>query len=236
MATRSKKLYRKSFFVSEIFFGKKVDTLESFAKKFPSISLFSVKQTHSDRCVIYKPDLISNTIEADAIISSKAVGLYIKTADCIPVLIDGENYHAAIHAGWRGVENNITTHTGLHWFDLGESAENTKVYIGPHILQNSFEINADVKDLLLASFKKTAEILKKSHHVSVNLSEESFDDYYFEKNGKYFFDLKRALMFQLKSLGFINIYDYSVDTVTNLEYHSYRRDKDKAGRNLSFIF
>lgn len=222
--------------MSEIFFGKKVDTLESFTKKFPSIPLFSVKQTHSDRCIIYQPELISNTIEADAIISSKDMGLYVKTADCIPVLIDGKNYHAAIHAGWRGVENNITTLTGLQLLDLGESVESAKVYIGPHISQSSFEINADVKDLLVTSFRKTAEIVKKSHRVSSNFSEESFDNYYLEKNGKYFFDLKRTLIFQLKSLGFRKIYDHSVDTVTNLEYHSYRRDKDRAGRNLSFIF
>lgn len=222
--------------MSKIFFGKKSDTLESFQNQFGPLPLFSVKQTHSDRCIIHKPEMLSNTIEADSIIASKNIGLYVKTADCIPLLIDGKNYNATIHAGWRGVENNISTLTGLRWIELGESVQSAKVYIGPHILQNSFEINADVKDLLVASFGKTIEIIKKSGQYKFNLTEEYFNNYFFEKNGKYFFDLKKTLIFQLKLIGFEKIFDQSVDTVTNLDYHSYRRDKDKAGRNLSFIF
>ncbi|NUN05058.1 MAG: laccase domain-containing protein, partial [Bdellovibrio sp.] len=32
-----------------------------------------------------------------------------------------------------------------------------------------------------------------------------------------------------------NVFDLHIDTVTSLDFHSYRRDKEKSGRQVSFI-
>ena len=65
---------------------------------------------------------------SDGIITSKKnVWLVVKTADCMPVLIETDKCIAALHIGWKGLKNNI--------FDLAIqklTGQNMSVSIGPH--------------------------------------------------------------------------------------------------------
>lgn len=50
--------------------------------------------------------------EADALFTRvPGLALTVATADCIPVVIDGEGFAAVVHAGWRGLAAGVVTET-----------------------------------------------------------------------------------------------------------------------------
>jgi YfiH family protein len=193
-----------------IFFGKKTATLENLQQHWPQFIFRQIKQTHSD--ILIKSVNNSENIEADAhATSERNLALVIRTADCIPALIYDENKSIAlaIHAGWRGVQNQITA-KAIGALNLSEQL---KLYVGPHIQQPSFECGQDVFDLL----KPTAKD-------------------YFKKSDKYFVDLKNILVKQVKSFAKNpNVVFLDKDTLVEQNFSSYRREKNSSGRNLSFI-
>lgn len=219
------------------FFGDKNSSLKDCSTKFSTLNFFGVKQTHSDICITYEGDLITDSIVGDAIIAKKnTVALYIKTADCMPILIQGKDYIAAVHAGWRGVENNILIHTINKLYSAGEKPSNLEIKIGPHIQQSSFEISEDVLSLLLESMTTTTHLVSKydlNNRSSNFLSEK---DLYYKNNEKYFFNLKKLIEWQMNLIGIISYEISSVDTKTHEAYHSFRRDHAASGRNISYIF
>ncbi|MGB9911954.1 MAG: polyphenol oxidase family protein, partial [Candidatus Kapaibacteriota bacterium] len=56
-------------------------------------------------------------------------------------------------------------------------------------------------------------------------------------NGKYFFDNRKEIIYQLKETGVEekNIEYSPLCTISNTNLHSYRRDKEKSGRMAAFI-
>jgi hypothetical protein len=86
--------------------------------------------------------------EGDALISNlPGIGLTIRTADCLPILIvDPRNRAvAAIHAGWRGVVSDIASKT-VHTMGrlLDSKAEDLVIAIGPGIGPCCFEVGPEV--------------------------------------------------------------------------------------------
>lgn len=63
--------------------------------------------------------------------------LLIKTADCLPILLTGKTGIAFIHAGWRGLHQNILDNPLIH------ALSPTKIYVGPHIGATSYEVSED---------------------------------------------------------------------------------------------
>ena len=189
-----------------IFFGNKNCTIETLQHTYPHFEFRMLKQTHSD--ILIQSTTGSDLIEADAHwTAEKNIALVIKTADCIPAFIYDlkKKIALAIHAGWRGVENQITKKS----LEQIQAFENLKVYLGPHIQKQSFECGQDVKTKL-----------------------DSENNHSVQKNNKFYVDIKNILMSQIKTPAYI---DLNIDTVTNLNFNSYRRDKENCGRNLSFI-
>jgi copper oxidase (laccase) domain-containing protein len=82
-------------------------------------------------------------------------------------------------------------------------------------MQNSFEVDAPVKDLL-----------EKSAIDSINLS--------FEKNNKHYVDLQKIVMSQIRLISQVEIHTLNQDTYQNSKFNSFRMDKTPL-RNLSFI-
>lgn len=196
-----------------VFFGKGEATLEKIQLAYPQFKFVQVKQTHSDRTV----EASETTVEADAHHTKhKKWALLIKTADCIPAMIYNKDTQEilAVHAGWRGVENQIT-YKALK--DLNSTQHNLDVFVGPSILQNSFEVDEDVKDALL----------KSAFYRGENLS--------YQKGSKYYVDLISILESQISAITpNINFQHLNKDTKTEQNYNSYRRDKTLK-RNFSFI-
>lgn len=203
----------------EIFFGNKNSNVETIQKEFSQFHQQRVKQTHSDIVVQASNEIF----EADAhFTSEKNMALVIATADCMPVLIFCHQTQriASVHAGWKGVANQIVLKTLKQLISTGSSKRQFDFWVGPHILQHSFEVSSDVfQELVLASYE-----LENS-------------DFSFEQNNKFYVDLDKIVYSQIKKVvGHDLILNTAeIDTKTNDQYWSFRRDKEKAGRNLSFI-
>lgn len=96
------------------------------------------------------------------IVSAHEVGALLCFADCMPVIIVlPTGRFAVVHAGWRGIENEISAKAlGLmldqecqeHGFSRSELAAQTNVYIGPYIHRECFETGADVHALFVTKF------------------------------------------------------------------------------------
>ncbi|MBF0313724.1 MAG: polyphenol oxidase family protein [Oligoflexia bacterium] len=65
--------------------------------------------------------------------------LGIKTADCLPVVVIGHKGVAAIHAGWRSVQQKILAHPSLQLLDPYYA------FIGPAIRPCCYEVGSEFK-------------------------------------------------------------------------------------------
>lgn len=173
------------------------------------------KQTHSTKSnIVTEPAFYE---DSDALYTNEINNfLAVSIADCIPIFLyePEKKVVAAIHSGWKGTLNKITTITIEKLIkEFSFNPDKAYAYIGPGISVRHFEVGKEVADL--------------------------FDDDVKEKrNRKYFIDLKNHNFFQLVELGIrlenIEISEHCTFKETDL-FHSYRRDKDKSGRMLGVI-
>jgi YfiH family protein len=170
-------------------------------------------QIHSD--IINVVTDLNYYEDSDAIITNqKSFCLNVSIADCIAVLIyDTKNeVIAGVHSGWRGTELNIVGKTIFKMKDeFNSKTENLVVYISPSALCENYEVGKEFCTI--------------------------FPKFVKEIEGKYSFDNRAAVIEQILSCGISksNIEISELDTITNLELHSYRRDKEKAGRMSAYI-
>ncbi|MGA2740636.1 MAG: polyphenol oxidase family protein, partial [Bryobacteraceae bacterium] len=134
----------------------------------------------------------------------------VKTADCIPILLVDEERRAvaAVHAGWRGTAAGIVRNAlrGMRE-EFGTRPGHVHAAIGPGIGKCCYEVGADVA----AQFGET---------------------------GPCHIDLVETNRRQLIEAGIpaSRIYAANLCTKCGVEdFHSYRRDKEQAGRMLSFV-
>jgi polyphenol oxidase len=196
------------------FFANGAATLDLLKIKFPELSFHEIRQTHSD--IVIEASKIYT--EADAHYSSeKNAALLIKTADCMPILIycNQTRRVAAVHAGWRGVQNKISRKTMESLITTGSTKTDFDIFVGPSIQQQSFEVDLDV-------FEK--------------LVNPDLPSTYFQKKDKYYIDLNALVLKQINDCtdSQARVTFSKIDTKTNLDFHSYRRGKSPSDRNLSF--
>lgn len=171
--------------------------------------LATAKQIHSDHVLLVESPGPQG--EGDALVSKRpGIGLAIRTADCLPILIADPRHRAvaAIHAGWRGVVSEIAPKAvqAMH-AQFGSAPEDLVVAIGPGIGKCCFEVGPEVS-------------------VQFGLS------------GRTNVDLVETMCRQLGrngvSPGQISFSGYC--TVCNSElFESYRRDREQAGRMVAMI-
>jgi polyphenol oxidase len=174
---------------------------------------------HGDRCLAvneYSDIEATAHQEADALITtSYDVALGVTYADCLPVLlasIDGEVI-AAIHAGWRGIRNEVikkTVATMKGSYKVGECI----AAIGPHISPEAFIVTDEALDFFMTAWPQF--VVRKG------------------LSGKV--DLRGIAVHQLKDCGIIHT--DCVGTFTDLDqssYFSHRRDGGKTGRHIAII-
>ncbi len=167
----------------------------------PNLKLHRVHQTHSDINITLNQHNCSEEIigHGDGIIDpNKESILATLTADCIPVLLLGKSANALVHAGWMGVKNKIALSKNIQQHDI------YKIFLGPHIRELSFEVQENFFE---------------------HFSNQNF---YQKRNGKLYFDLTRQLTHDLK-LTYPNaeVIDCNLDTFTQQQFHSFRRNKTK---------
>lgn len=190
-------------------FGTRQQT--GWSEEPPTVTL---KQIHSDRIVV-AGDGEGCIGEGDALITNRPLWrLTIRTADCVPLLMVDVQRRviAAVHAGWRGTAEQIATKTVTRMGEVyGSKPDNVWVAIGPGIGQCCYEVGADVAG------RFTAWTGQAGTHV----------------------DLAEINRLQVVDAGVPGRQVGKVDLCTRCgetQFHSFRRDGEKAGRMVSGIW
>lgn len=210
-----------------ILFGGKEAQTADLRRSFPDFQFTRLKQIHSD--AVLETNRYSSDYEnlGDAHwTKERNLALGVITADCVPVFLYDPKTKliAGIHAGWRGVASKIIPKTIETLLSQSCRAEDLRVFIGPHIQKHSFEVGIDVRDQILSSLGP----------LSPTERQEFFDA---SSSEKVLLDLHKVVLTQLEQSGINaeNIQSLFIDTFKDPRFHSHRRDKEKAGRQLSFI-
>ena len=216
-----------------VFFGNRESTRENVESAFPDYAMNILKQTHSDQIVLTPsaPVFGELAVEADAHVTrSRGQALCIRTADCMPVMIHDPTtgWAAGIHAGWRGIENEIIRKTCARLKVEGASLSSARAWIGPHIGSASFEVGLDVAARLESRF----DAVRGYSTDATSLVNEKAP-----VEGKARIDLLTIARAQLAASGIERerVLVLPVDTYISLDHESFRRDRDRAGRQISFI-
>ena len=169
----------------------------------------SLKQIHSAVVLVAAQSGCAG--DGDALVTDR-VGLPIsvRTADCYPVLLADERNRAvaAVHAGWRGTAAQIVPRT-LEEMQIRFGTEAADVYaaIGPGIGGCCYEVGEEVA--LQFGLKKAGRI---------NLAQMNHR--------------------QLVALGVPEAHIDILGGCTKCDshlFHSFRRDRDRAGRMVSYM-
>jgi YfiH family protein len=174
-----------------------------------------LKQVHSDTVVVADgPDGCLG--RGDALVTSvpgRWVG--IRTADCVPILIADAKHRTvgAVHAGWRGTVSGIARRAVREFkAAYGSRPEDLLVALGPSIGECCYNVGSDVSAQFEQLFPERADLTC--------------------------IDLREANRRQLIAAGvpFENVDLGELCTACGRsEFHSYRRDKERAGRMVAAI-
>ena len=180
--------------------------------------LYELSQVHGARARCVEPDedpAALRSEEGDALIGRNAgLAVAVRTADCIPLLLGHAPTGdvAAVHAGWRGVEQRIAS---IAIEALGRPPQELVAAIGPHISALHFEVGEEVAVRLEAS-SDAAGVVDRS-------------------GSKPLVDLATILEAQLREVGVTRIDRVGGCTYADpARYFSYRRDGE-TGRHLAAI-
>lgn len=156
---------------------------------------------------------------ADSLLSQdRGVYLMITVADCLPILIYDPvlKIIGLVHAGWRGIIDQIVIKTIEKFKYLGSKSENLIIGIGPGICQRHFVVKNDVCSLFLNFYPSAT----------------------FVRNNDGYVNLKQAVKIDLKRMGIIsdNIEMTNLCPVCdNGIYGSYRKEGAKAPAAAAII-
>jgi len=169
---------------------------ETWSQK-PETFFYHVTQVHGVDIV----SIETLPAEADGMMASwedLTSPLAIKTADCLPIVIEGEKGVIFLHAGWRGLAHGILERPEL---DL---IHPQSAFIGPSIHVCCFEVSEEFQ-----SHFKESLFFKKTHD-------------------KLFFDLQLEAQQRLKTkFPNLSVRIAPLCTCCHNDFHSYRRDQTK---------
>lgn len=147
--------------------------------------------------------------------------LGVRTADCVPILLCSiENkVVAAVHAGWRGTLAGVLSKTIRSiWKTYACKSQDLIAVMGPSIRKCCYEVNRELFD----------QFRQRLGAGSISTAAD-----------RYYLDLIEANRMRLLECGIreenIEVLDYCTRCRDDL-FFSYRQEKDRAGRQLSYIF
>jgi YfiH family protein len=170
----------------------------------------SLKQIHSSLALVAdRPEGCVG--EGDALLTQQpGVTVSVRTADCFPILLADLHHRvvAAVHAGWRGTAEQVTTNAlnKMH-VEFGAEPESVIAAIGPGIGPCCYEVGEEV-----------ARRFGMARAGRIDLAEENV----------------RQLMRHGVPRGQITVARQC--TFCNpAQFYSWRRDRNSAGRMISYI-
>lgn len=205
------------------FFGNRHSSLSELQSHFPRYRFLRTKQIHGRNIIAQNEHATDYEIEADGSWTTQPMHAVCSiSADCVPILLStpDQKFVMALHAGWRGVASRILPHALEIAEDRGYAAEEIHFAIGPHIGKESFEVRQDALDLLRTSTNEDPQRFVQSLG-----------------QGQYLVDLCHILKAQAAEFAVTRdqIHLLDIDTLTDTRLNSHRRDREKAGRQISFI-
>jgi len=179
-----------------------------------------MNQVHGRRVErLSKPDLRV----CDGIVTSRrSMGLIVHAADCIPLLFwdSRQNAVGATHAGWRGTLSQVAGETVQALSEMGTSAPDIHVAIGPSIRACCFEVGDEVIEAFSASGRNMKGLVFEGPHGRAHLDLVE--------------DNRRTL--SAEGIPVSQIYDSGLcTTCANDRFYSYRREGKGVGRLMGII-
>lgn len=140
-------------------------------------------------------------------IPGEGVAYAIATADCVPVILRGVSGWGLVHAGWRGLANGI----------IGKVAEGLGEIVVAAVFASAggdvYEVGGEVVEAIGASAA-----------------------YRPSTNGKFLLDTAETASAQIRAvLPSQGVEMSGVCTISDVRFHSHRRDGDRAGRSITFV-
>ena len=181
-------------------------------------NLATLKQIHSSTCVpaAGRPGVLG---QGDALLENTPGSVVaVKTADCIPILLVDERLRAvaAVHAGWRGTVARIAAKAvEAMGSRFGTRPGDLHAAIGPGIGLCCYEVGPEVAAQFGGQGWRASALSAKGH---IDLAAE---------NRK-----------QMEEVGVTPERVYASNLCTRCrpeEFHSFRRDREAAGRLHSFV-
>ena len=192
------------------------------SRQFGLSGVAQLKQIHSgDVIVLNDFETHDDNKEGDALVTHlRGVGIGIRTADCVPVLMTdkGNNVAAAVHAGWRGTYIEIVSNTVKEIESVyGISPDSLTAVIGPSIKNCCYEIGEDVASQFYDNYKNADSYITAT------------------PDSKYILDLSKANKLILERSGVKEIEVLNICTKCEKAFNSYRREGKGVKTQLSFI-
>lgn len=227
------------------FCGRDIDvrsTFDSWAQTFGAMAerefkVLALKQIHSNSVISISSRkgaemLLQRPATGDALVmaGNSEVGneylLTVKTADCFPLLlVDAEKkIMAAIHSGWRGAATRILTETIERMKDFGARTECLELAIGPGAQACCYEVGIEV----IKTFKR-GQVKQEGDEQRAAVIQL--------RGNRPFLSISQVLSNEAEQCGIAKQRIALVEkcTICSHEFFSYRREKEKAGRQMSFI-
>lgn len=187
--------------------------------------LVRVRQVHGAVCLAAEEGSPSPAGDADALVTTRpGVAVAIATADCVPVLLAAPDAGAvaAVHAGWRGTVAAIAAVGVRALVERGARASDVHAALGPAIDGCCYEIEREIAERFASELGSDVW--------------QAWRDG--ARPGKGFLDLRRVNALVLAQAGVPEASIARVGPCTHCgggPFASYRRDAERAGRQLSWI-
>ncbi len=168
----------------------------------------SLQQVHSGTCLTVSGPGCAG--QGDGLVTAaRSLALSIRTADCYPILLADTRTRcvAAIHAGWRGTAAGIVRQALLKMEELcGAAPQGIVAAIGPGIGKCCYEVGEEVARRFGLDRAGRVDLASANRQMLIDAGVPAS---------------------QIETL--------EVCTFCDLRFYSFRREKDKAGRMISYI-
>lgn len=180
--------------------------------------LYFLKQTHSvDGFIVTNKNNVAPFLDkGDFLVTNQPnIGIGVMTADCLPIIFfdTKKKIIAVVHAGWRGSVDSIAVKALATMQKVfATQAHDVNVFFGPSAKVCCYQVDYDF------------------YHNINN------DQFFKQRDDDCFFDLPFFNEHQLLNVGVLQkniITDYNVCTICNTQFCSYRRQGQKAGRQMT---
>lgn len=211
--------------------SKELSTYQPYARlcqRFSTPHITFCHQIHSNQGFVatLSPDQIVSplpfTMYGDFLLTNQSIALGVMAADCLPIVIHDTKTDAVgiVHAGWRGTVSHVVV----------KAVQTMQATYGSNITDFEFLFGPAAG---ACCYQVTEEFL-------TYLAQYSWHDKVIHtNNGFLFFDNAACNKCILQDIGVsahaINT-DFFQCTICSLNYCSFRREKEKAGRQMTVVF